>query len=173
MTKAELIHFWESAQGKDRIFFHQRFGEYLKNMPEEPEMPRSDVKTPSSGLRTVSQHNALFLWFSMIEHEAENAGITWNQVVGQTHQLKITKEGLHVMAKQLSEALWGIKSTKDLKKIGHIDDLVDHFVDLFSKVGLTLPSFPSDEGKHNQRLKALDMARDLQYPPNNLGGDIF
>jgi hypothetical protein len=121
----------------------------------------------TSGNRTQSQHNALWLWFSMIEHEAENAGITWNQVVGHTHQLRITKEGLHVMCKQLQKALWGTTSTKDLKKVGQIEILVQHFADLFSKVGLELPPFPCDEDKQNlsgQRIGAINNLSESNYP---------
>lgn len=111
-------------------------------------------RTPrQNGTRTDSQHKALFLWFSMIEHEAQNQGVTWNQLVGQTHQLKITKEGLHDMAKQLAKALWGVTSTKELRKTGHIDDLIDHFTDLFAKVGLELPAFPSDDQRHLEEMK--------------------
>jgi hypothetical protein len=119
--------------------------------------------------RTDSQHAALFLWFSMIEHEAENAGITWNEVVGHTHQLRITKEGLHVMAKQLQKALWGTTSTKELKKVGQIDILIDHFTDLFSKVGLELPPFPEDKQKTQEnlggyRVKAGQGTEGVDYP---------
>ena len=116
--------------------------------------------------RTDSQHNSWFLWLSMIEHEAENAGITWNHVVQHTHQLRITKEGLQEMGKQLQKALWGTTSTKELKKTGQIDILIMHFVDLFSKVGLTLPPFPNDEEKENQLIKSLDMASRMTYPDN-------
>lgn len=126
----------------------------------ENQKPSIEVKSP----RTDSQHNALFLWYSMIEKVAENEGITWNQVVGQTHQLKITTEGLHVMGKQLQKALWGTESTKQLKKVGQIDILVDHFVDLFAKVGLELPPFPSDENRPST-LKNIEAARRLpDYP---------
>lgn len=100
---------------------------------------------PLKGTRTESQHNALFLWYGMIEKEAENAGITWDRVIQHTHQLRITKENLHSMGKDLQKALWGTDSTKKLKKIEQIDILVDHFVDLFSKVGLELPPFPTDK----------------------------
>lgn len=116
-------------------------------------------------VRTQSQHNALFLWFSMIEKEAENAGVTWNQLVGHTHQLRITTEGLHVMGKQLQKALWGTDSTKQLKKTGQIDILIDHFVDLFSKVGLTLPAFPSDKNKPTT-LKNIETAKSIPYDYN-------
>lgn len=111
--------------------------------------------------RTPSQSNALFLWYSMIERECENAGITWNQLVGHTHQLRITKEGLHQMGKQLQKALWGTTSTKELKKTEQLDILQEHFIDLFSKVGLTLPPFPVDEDKQNQKLKSLELAAKL------------
>jgi len=114
--------------------------------------------------RTQQQHNALFLWFTMIEKEAENSGVTWNQLVGHTHQLRITSEGLHTMCKQLQKALWGQTSTKQLKKTGQIDILVEHFVDLFSKVGMTLPPFPSDEEKQNQKMKAVELANNMDYP---------
>lgn len=97
--------------------------------------------------RTESQHNALFLWFDMIEKVAENNGITFDMIIRHTHQLKITKEGLHVLCKQLQEALWGTTSTKDLEKVGHIDEIIDHFTDLFAKEGLELPPFPHDENK--------------------------
>jgi hypothetical protein len=70
----------------------------------------------------------------MIEKECENAGITWNQLVGKTHQLRITKEGLHMMGKELQRALWGTTSTKELKKVGQIEILQEHFVDLFSLI---------------------------------------
>jgi hypothetical protein len=119
--------------------------------------------------RTDNQHAALFLWFSMIEHEAENAGITWNEIAGHTYQLRITKEGLHVMAKQLQKALWGTTSTKELKKVGQIEILIEHFVDLFSKVGLELPPFPSNTAKQLENLggykvKAGQGTEGVDYP---------
>ena len=117
--------------------------------------------------RTQSQHNALFLWFSMIEKEAENAGITWNQLVGHTHQLRITSEGLHIMCKQLQKALWGTTSTKQIQKVGQIEILIQHFADLFSKVGLELPPFPCDEEKQNQLAKSIEISRNMNYPEYN------
>ena len=122
-----------------------------------------DLIKTTSPERTQSQHNSLFLWFSMIEKEAENAGITWNEVVGHTHQLRITSEGLHVMCKQLMKALWVTTSTKELKKIGQIEILEQHFVDLFSKVGLELPPFPSRE-EEVTNMKNIEMAKKIDYP---------
>lgn len=95
--------------------------------------------------RTSAQHRSLFLWFSMIEHEAENAGITYDMVIQHTSQLRVTKENLHELCKQLMAALWGTTSTKELKKNKQLDIIIDHFTDLFGKVGLELPPFPSNE----------------------------
>ncbi len=92
---------------------------------------------------TDQQRKALFLWYSMIEKVAENEGITFDMVIRHTSQLRITKEGLHVLGKQLQKALWGTYSTKTLTKRQQLDILIDHFTDLFAKEGLELPPFPS------------------------------
>ena len=102
--------------------------------------------------RTDAQSRALFLWFSMIEKEAENQGITWDVIIAHTHQLKITKEGLHGMCKTLQDALFKTKSTKEIKKTGQLDIIIDHFVDLFSKVGLEVPPFPHDSSRDKETM---------------------
>jgi hypothetical protein len=116
----------------------------------------------TSPTRTDSQNNAYWLWLSMIEHECENAGITFDNVIKHTHQLRVTKENLHELTKQLMKALWGTSSTKELKKVGQIEILQQHFVDLFSKVGLTLPEFPSDDSKGNDLIKSLELRNKLE-----------
>ena len=112
--------------------------------------------------RTQSQHNALFLWFSMIEHEAENQGVTWDMIIRHTLQLRVTKEGLHGMCKALQKALWGTDSTKELKKIGHIDVIIDHFTDLLSKEMEFIPEFPHEKDKGNDTLSALELRKKLE-----------
>ncbi len=159
MTQSEinkLIELLNPSDIKDKIASRVRALEWVQS-----QKPTESVKTP----RTDAQHNALFLWYSMIEKIAENEGITWNEVVGKTHQLKITTEGLHVMGKQLQKALWGTDSTKQLKKTGQIDILIDHFVDLFAKVGLELPPFPSSDEKEST-LKNIELAKKITYDEN-------
>lgn len=117
--------------------------------------------------RTESQHNSIFLWFGQIEKLAENEGITWDMIMRHTHQLKITKDGLHIMCKQLIEPLFGIKSTKKIEKKGQIDVIIDHFVDLFSKEGLELPPFPSKEENH---VSVLEATKKREYPESH--GDV-
>lgn len=127
-VKARLKYFLENGKIKEALAFIELV----------------EITEPT---RTESQHNALFHWFALIEKEAENQGVTWERVIEHTHQLKITKQNLHAMCKQLQQALWGTSSTKELKKIGHIDIIIDHFTDLFSKVGLELPPFPDEKTK--------------------------
>ena len=93
--------------------------------------------------RTETQHRSLFLWFGQIERVAEDNGVTWDMIIRHTHGLRITKENLHGMCKQLQHGLWGTISTKQLKKQKQIDIIIDHFVSLFAKEGLELPPFPS------------------------------
>ena len=119
-------------------------------------------------LRTQTQSDSMFLWFGQIEKLAENEGMTWNMIIQHTHQLKITKDGLHMMCKQLIEPLFGIKSTKDIEKTGHLDEVIDHFVDLFSKEGLELPPFPSKEKKEVSAIESMiESMRDREYPESH------
>lgn len=113
--------------------------------------------------RTNQQSKAYWLWLSMIEHEAENQGVTWNMVMEHTNQLRVTKENVHEAVKQLTKALWGITSTTQLKKTGHMDILIDHVTDLFGKVGLEVPPFPSEE-KENHLLESHSLRSKLEYP---------
>lgn len=128
-----------------------------------------DEKEPEK--RSQSQHNSLFLWFSMIEHEAENQGVTWDMIIRHTHQLRVTKENLHSMCKDLQKALWKTTSTKELKKTGNIDIIIDHFVDLLSKEMEFIPEFPHDKDKENQRLKSFEVASKLTYPEDIYNGE--
>lgn len=141
----------------------QKLKTFLLNGQIQEALRFIDLIETTGSTRTDTQSDSLFLWFTMIEKEAENAGITWNELVGHTHQLRITKEGLHVMCKQLMKALWGTTSTKQLKKIGQIEILEQHFVDLFSKVGLELPPFPSKE-QEVTTLKNIERAKKIDYP---------
>jgi hypothetical protein len=115
----------------------------LKRLEEEG--VTCEPKEEPEDTRTEQQHKSLFAWFGMIEKEAENQGITFDMVVKHTHQLRITKEALHVLCKALQKALWGTESTKELKKREQLDIIIDHFTDLFGKVGLELPPFPDRE----------------------------
>lgn len=146
MTERERHELCEMVLGPDRWKCLTMLKKWLE------EHPHATEEEKSKGSLTDNQRKALFLWYGMIEKEAENAGVTFDMVIKHTHQLRITKEGLHVLGKQLQKALWGTDSTKALKKQGQMDILIDHFTDLFSKVGLELPPFPSDDARQLENL---------------------
>lgn len=118
----------------------------------------------SDKYRTQEQHNALFLWFSMIETVAEEQGVTWSRLIRHTNQLKVTKANLHDAWKQLQKALFGTDSTKKLKKSSQIDTIIDHFTELFAKEGMELPEFPHDPDKNKPK---------IDYPEEDLGKTPF
>jgi hypothetical protein len=160
MTKEEL-----ETLKKISLSETLKIGSLLRNYLDDVVVEENATKGQIEGIeRTSAQHRALFLWFGMIEKEAENAGLTWDRVIRHTHQLRITKENLHEACKQLIKALWGTKSTKELKKQGNIDIIIDHFVDLFSKEGLELPPFPHDPDKNNIRLAQHNNLSNSNYP---------
>jgi hypothetical protein len=113
--------------------------------------------------RTLSQNSALHLWFNMIEREAENQGVTWDMLVRHTSQLRVTSEALKSASKQLIKALWGYSSTTQLKKTGDLDVVIDHMTDWLSKE-MEVPPFPHDSDKGNDLLKAMEKAKELNYP---------
>ena len=128
--------------------------EYLSDVETAPEASFKPKK------RTSAQHRALFLWYSQIEKVSEVAGVTWDRIIKHTHQIRVTQENVHEAGKQLQKALWNKSSTKDLET-HQLDILIDHFVDLFSKEGVELPPFPSEDS--NTRLDAMENLK-KEYP---------
>lgn len=97
--------------------------------------------TKEEDTRTDAQHRALFTWFGMIEKAAAEQGVTFDLIIKHTHQLKVTKEGLHALVKTLQKALWDTDSTKKLEK-KQVDVVIDHLTDLLSKE-MEVPPFPT------------------------------
>lgn len=121
-------------------------------------------KAPDAPKRTLSQHSAMFLWFSQIEHICAEQGVTWNMMMKHTVDVAITKEGIHNFWKVLQKALFRTTSTKDLKKTGQINRMIDHFVLFFAKEGVELPPFPEDALKNNIRLNQVSNLDNENYP---------
>lgn len=115
------------------------------------------IKTTSSP-RTPKQNASLHLWFNMIEHEAENQGVTQDMLIKHTSQLRVTSEWLKSAVKQLIKVLWGYTSTTQLKKTGEIDKVIDHVTDWLSKE-MEVPAFPCDENKQLENLSGVKIAQ--------------
>lgn len=146
-TKAKLIKFLENGQTSEALSF-------LK------------LIKANSPVRTPSQNSSLHLWLSMIEHEAENQGVTWNMLIKHTSQLRVTSEGLKGAIKQLIKALWGHTSTTQIKKTEQLNIVIDHVTDWLSKE-MEVPPFPSDEEKKKldgQRIGAINNLSREDYP---------
>jgi len=119
-----------------------------------------------SPARTNSQNRSLHLWLSMIEHEAENQGVTWDKLIKHTSQLRVTSEALKSAIKQLIKALWGHTSTTQIKKTEQLNIVIDHVTDWLSKE-MEVPAFPCDEEKQKldgQRIGAINNLSREDYP---------
>lgn len=146
-TRKKLITFLENGQVNEALSF-------LKLIKAD------------SPARTPSQNSALHLWLNMIEHEAENQGVTWDILIKHTSQLRVTSEGLKGAIKQLIKALWGHTSTTQIKKTEQLNIVIDHVTDWLSKE-MEVPAFPSNEDKHKldgQRIGAINNLSNADYP---------
>lgn len=117
---------------------------------------------------TRQQQKSLFSWFEMISTEAERQGVTFDMIIRHTHQLKITRPGLHALCKTLIKPLFGYQSTTEIQKTGDLDIIIDHFTDLLGKE-MEVPPFPHDpekqkENERGYKLAAHEAAQDDDYP---------
>lgn len=122
------------------------------------------------GTRTGQQNRALHLYFTQVAEACQNEGIEASAVFSKTHNIQMTPEAVKAMWKALQFALFGKKSTTELRKTGEIDKLQDHFIRFFAEnFELTLPPFPNDEDRQLEemagpKLKQLNNMRDESYP---------
>lgn len=115
--------------------------------------------------RTGAQSRALHLWFRQIADICQNQGVTFDLIIKHTHQVAVTEYGVKALWHVLQKALYGTESTRDLKKTGQIDRMIDHFVALFAKEEVELPLFPQDA--FNVRLTAVENAQKDNYPEHH------
>lgn len=116
---------------------------------------------------TKSQFDSLHLWLDMIEHEAENQGVTQDMLIRHTTQLRVTKEWLKSAIKQLIKVLWGHTSTKKIKKNEQLNIVIDHVTDWLSKE-MEVPAFPNDEEKQKDNLSGVRLKQ-----VNNLSAENY
>lgn len=135
--------------------------EYILNGQTQLALTLLESVKVDTAKRTEKQNASYWLWLTMIEKEAENQGVTWDLVLRHVNQLRVTKENVHEAVKQLTKALWGITSTTQLEKQGHLDTIIDHVTDLFGKAGLEVPPFPEERNKPTT-IANLDTAKKIQ-----------
>ena len=131
LDKATLVHFWEQAQGKDKIFFHQRFGDFLKNLPDEPKQ------------RTSDQNRFLHGWIRDCAKVCLENGIDVRTALTKFQHLDVPMDEkmfkrlfVHHVIKNKFEKDPTAKLTT-----AEIDQIPDPIIKRFSEEGVTLPPF--------------------------------
>lgn len=110
--------------------------------------------TPSN--RTLDQNSALHLWYTQKAEQCRNAGVSPRMAFERTIELEMTPEIMKEIWRSVQKALYGKKSTTELKKTGEIDELVDHLNRFFAReFYLEEIPFPVDETKQLEKLKPM------------------
>ena len=93
---------------------------------------------------TRQQQKALHKWFELKSTQARDAGVTVQMAFGKTVALDFTPDMMKEVWRTVQKALYGKQSTRDLEKVGEIEELVEHlnrfFADNFHLEGIALPS---------------------------------
>lgn len=96
--------------------------------------------------RTNKQNASLHLLFKQVSDECVSKGIDLREIIKDEVPIQCTPENIKWMWKLLQKALFGKKSTKELKKSGEIDIVYDNFNRILierTNGEISLPIFPS------------------------------
>lgn len=127
------------AYGKDAVC-----ASLLRNFLDSVEVEKEDPKYPT---RTDPQRRAYFEWLEQIAEQCRNMGVTADMLFKHTAHISVTKEMLHHCVKALIKAKWNLDSTNDLRKTGHLDEIIDSVASWVGKENVEIPPFPSNETK--------------------------
>lgn len=103
--------------------------------------------------RTNPQNNSLHLLFKQISDECLAKGIEMRELVKDDFPIPVTPENIKMLWKLLQKAMFGTKSTTELKKTGQIEQVYDTFNKILAeRTGgeISLPPFPSIESLENK-----------------------
>jgi len=145
---AELKDFWSRSQGKDRVFFHTRFGEYVKTLT-----PSTEETEEPKGTWTSSQRNAAWKYIDLKVTQLNDAGLEMRKVLKPEVSLPWTKESFHDHVWiPIQKALYGTESMRDLKKlqVSRIHEVIER--EMAQNHGLDQIAFPSDPEKEKEAL---------------------
>ena len=160
ITKEQLReHLHSHSTGNDKFAYWNRMKEFIDQLPDEEE--------PKKSQRTLSQNSAIHLDCKLIAEALNDAGKDMRVVLKEGVDISWTTENVkEYLWKPIMRALYQKESTTDLDKAsGEIEEIHDHIMrELGEKHGIEYISFPHDPNKQNQKLKALDMAKERKYP---------
>lgn len=109
--------------------------------------------------RTLKQNNSLHLLFEQLSKECLEKGIDMRVLVKKEFPIEATPENLKMLWKKLQYALFGTKSTTELKRDKQIEIVYDNFNKIFierTKGEICLPSFPSIQSYEETQIKNLN-----------------
>jgi hypothetical protein len=98
--------------------------------------------------RTSQQNRSLYLLFKQISDECLAKGIEMRELVRDEVPIPCTPENIKWMWKLLQNAMFGTKSTTELRKSGDIDKVYDAFNRILierTQGEIQLPPWPSME----------------------------
>lgn len=125
------------------------------------------TEEPTYPTRTDNQRKAYFLWLKQIAEQCVNAGVTADMLFKHTAHISVTKDMLHHSIKTLIKAKWNLESTNDLRKTGHLDEIMDSVASWVGKENIEIPPFPSNETKAWEEIggyKTKAGTQDEEYP---------
>lgn len=98
--------------------------------------------------RTLKQNSSLHLLYKQVSDICMERGIDMRMIVKEEVPIQCTPENIKWLWKMLQEALFGNKSTTELKKSGEIEVVYDNFNKILierTNGEIVLPPFPSLE----------------------------
>lgn len=125
-----------------------KVGSLLRNYLDTVEI----TEEPKYPTRTDPQRRGYFLWLEQIAKQCENMGVTADMLFKHTAHITVTKDMLHTAIKTLIKAKWNLDSTNDLRKTGHLDEIIDSVASWVGKEGIEIPPFPTNETKAWEQL---------------------
>lgn len=142
-----------------------KIGSNLRNYLDTVEITEN-AKYPT---RTDPQRRAYFLWLEQIAEQCRNMGVTADMLFKHTAHISVTKDMLHHAIKTLIKAKWNLESTNDLRKTGHLDEIIDSVASWVGKENIEIPPFPSNETKaweelSGERIGAINNKSNDNYP---------
>lgn len=114
-----------------------KIGSLLRNYLDTVEI----TEEPKYPTRTDPQRRAYFLWLEQIAEQCENMGVTADMLFKHTAHITVTKDMLHTAIKTLIKAKWNLDSTNDLRKTGHLDEIIDSVASWVGKEGVEIHHF--------------------------------
>lgn len=130
------------------------------------------VEEPKPKQRTLTQNSALHLFFSLLTETLNDAGLDMKHVIKEEVSIDWTPDMVkNYLWRPVQKAMLGKESTTELTKIevGQVYETLNRF--LGEKFAIHTP-WPHDPDKENQLMKAMDMAKEVDYPEHDLSPDF-